>query len=180
MYSKEESILNAIFREIKLEKFSDIPMVNVKINNNVKTDGDILFAEGCYYIILRLDNIENVINSLLHNMIHLENHINGIKDTSNRGAYHNKRFFLKANECGAITKRGKYGYEIIGVNDELTFIVNHYRKIFPNRKESTCRDVSSKKSSTRKYICPCCGNSFRATKNINVFCGECGVKFELA
>ena len=34
-----------------------------------------------------------------------------------------------------------------------------------------------KPSSTRKYICPCCGNSFRATKNINVLCMDWNEKF---
>ena len=30
-----------------------------------------------------------------------------------------------------------------------------------------------KPSSTRKYICPKCGNSCRATKVINIICGDC-------
>ena len=25
----------------------------------------------------------------------------------------------------------------------------------------------------RKYTCPCCGNSVRATKSVNVICGDC-------
>lgn len=33
------------------------------------------------------------------------------------------------------------------------------------------------KSSTRKYVCPCCGNSFRATKDISVLCMDCGEQF---
>lgn len=28
-------------------------------------------------------------------------------------------------------------------------------------------------SSTRKYVCPCCGNSVRATKAINIACLDC-------
>ena len=35
-----------------------------------------------------------------------------------------------------------------------------------------------KPSSTRKYICPCCGNSFRATKTLRVLCMDCNVQFE--
>ena len=30
-----------------------------------------------------------------------------------------------------------------------------------------------KPSSTRKYICPCCGNSVRATKLVNIACLDC-------
>ena len=28
-------------------------------------------------------------------------------------------------------------------------------------------------SSTRKLICPCCGQSVRATKAVNILCGDC-------
>ena len=38
-------------------------------------------------------------------------------------------------------------------------------------------DKLKPKSSTRKYVCPCCGNSFRATKDINVLCIDCGEQF---
>ena len=37
--------------------------------------------------------------------------------------------------------------------------------------------VTKPKCSTRKYICPCCGNSFRATKDINVMCMDCNEQF---
>ena len=33
--------------------------------------------------------------------------------------------------------------------------------------------TAKKKTSTRKYICPSCGNSFRATKDLNVMCIDC-------
>jgi len=28
-------------------------------------------------------------------------------------------------------------------------------------------------SSTRKVVCPCCGQSVRATKKVNILCGDC-------
>lgn len=34
-------------------------------------------------------------------------------------------------------------------------------------------------SSTRKYQCPCCKNSVRATKAINLICGDCMEKMEV-
>ena len=30
-----------------------------------------------------------------------------------------------------------------------------------------------KKSSSRKYVCPCCGMSVRATKVVNIACMDC-------
>ena len=35
-----------------------------------------------------------------------------------------------------------------------------------------------KPSSTRKYICPCCGQRVRATKEVYILCGYCGVSME--
>ena len=36
-----------------------------------------------------------------------------------------------------------------------------------------------KPSSTRKYICPICHQSVRATKVVNILCGDCMEKMEL-
>src|SRR5699024_7896844 len=38
----------------------------------------------------------------------------------------------------------------------------------------------SKKSINRsiKYVCPCCGTIIRATREVNVICGDCGEPFE--
>ena len=33
-----------------------------------------------------------------------------------------------------------------------------------------------KPSSTRKYLCPCCGNSVRATKVVRIGCLDCGAQ----
>ena len=38
----------------------------------------------------------------------------------------------------------------------------------------------NKKSSTRKYICPCCGMSVRATRFVNVVCLDCNEPLILA
>lgn len=35
-------------------------------------------------------------------------------------------------------------------------------------------------SSTRKLICPKCGQSVRATKQVNIICGDCMIKMEEA
>ena len=36
------------------------------------------------------------------------------------------------------------------------------------------------KQSARKYVCPGCGRVIRATKEVNVICGDCEMKFEEA
>ena len=39
--------------------------------------------------------------------------------------------------------------------------------------EPTVGGGERKKSSTRKYSCPKCGNSVRATKDLALICGDC-------
>lgn len=38
-------------------------------------------------------------------------------------------------------------------------------------------EMKKPKSSTRKYQCPCCGNSLRATKDLNILCMDCNEQF---
>ena len=40
--------------------------------------------------------------------------------------------------------------------------------------------VTIRTSSTRKYLCPCCGNSVRATKSVNIGCLDCQAPMILA
>lgn len=40
--------------------------------------------------------------------------------------------------------------------------------------------IKQKKSSTRKYVCPCCGMSVRATKVVNIKCGDCDITMRQA
>ena len=37
-----------------------------------------------------------------------------------------------------------------------------------------------KPSSTRKYVCPCCGMSVRATRDVNIACLDCSEQLVLA
>lgn len=143
--------------------------------------------------------IENVVATMIHEASHLYALMNGIKDTSNMGVYHNKRFKKIAEEMGhlQIDRHEKYGWTVTSpTEDTLNFCIEYgFEDILINRETplafrgvgipkagngGTTTTTTPKKSSTRKYICPCCGNSFRATKNLNVLCMDCNVQFELA
>ena len=120
---------------------------------------------------------------------------NNIKDTSNRGIYHNKRFKALAEERGLqISRHETYGWTITEPTEKtLDFcIINQLEDIQIVRQTAYSIGISGgkagsgstpvarpkKPSSTRKYICPCCGNSFRATKTLRVLCMDCNVQFE--
>lgn len=137
--------------------------------------------------------IENVVATLIHEGCHLYAMENGIKDTSNQGVYHNKRFKMLAEERGLqIEKHNRYGWTITSPTEEtIDFCISRgFEDIGIVRGSAYSMGVSGgksgngaaiirpkKTSSTRKYVCLCCGNSFRATKAINVMCMDCEEPF---
>lgn len=133
--------------------------------------------------------IENVCATLLHEMVHYYCHVNGVKDTSRGNTYHNKRFKEIAESHGLIVGHDeKYGWTLTSPSDDLLdFILeNELTDILITRNEfygvavvgtgahsSTGTPVPPRTSSSRKYVCPCCGMSIRATRNVNVACLDC-------
>lgn len=142
--------------------------------------------------------IENVVATMIHESVHLYCMMNQIQDTSNRGVYHNKRFKKVAEEIGhlQVDRHDKYGWTITNpTEDTLDFCIAYgFEDILikretnysfkglglPKSGDGSELPKTVKPSSTRKYICPCCGNSFRATKNLNVMCMDCNEQFVLA
>ena len=133
--------------------------------------------------------IENVCATLLHEMCHYFNYVHGIKDCSRGGTYHNKSFKATAEGHGlCVEYSDKNGWAITSPSDDLLDFVLSYglTDILMNRNEfgglsiggtgthsGTFGAITPKPSSTRKYICPCCGNSVRATKSVNIACMDC-------
>lgn len=134
--------------------------------------------------------IEETVSTLLHEMVHYYNFVNGIQDCSRGGTYHNKHFKKTAEEHGLIVNHSeKYGWSFTSPSDELLDFVleNDLTDILINRNEFngfqmkgtgthsgiTITGTPPKKSSTRKYICPCCGLSVRATKTVRIACMDC-------
>ena len=143
--------------------------------------------------------IENVVATMIHECCHLYALMNDIKDTSNNGVYHNKRFKDIAEGIGhlQIDRHDKYGWTITSPTEEtINFCIEYgFEDIKINRQGAyfvagTATPIATpittpttritKPSSTRKYICPCCGNSFRATKTINVICMDCDEQYIIA
>ena len=135
--------------------------------------------------------IEEVVATLLHEMIHYFNFIMGIQDCSRGNTYHNRRFKEAAEARGLIiTHSEKYGYAHTAPSDELLEFCLRFglTEILINRNEQTyfrvgggsgahngaSGTVTPRTSSTRKYICPCCRMSVRATRTVRIACIDCG------
>lgn len=133
--------------------------------------------------------IEQVAATLLHEMVHYYNYERHIQDVSRGNTYHNRRFKDSAEAHGLIVEHSeKYGWSHTAPSDRLLDFVleNGLTDILINRNDydgyritgtgahnGTNAGTPSRTSSTRKYICPSCGNSVRATKNVNIGCLDC-------
>ena len=123
---------------------------------------------------------EEVAGTMLHEMIHLFNLENGVKDCSRGGTYHNKKFKEAAESHGLIVENDpKYGWCRTELDEEAKAEVRDFmdfigRTSFDLFRESVKKEPKGgKKSSSRKYVCPCCGLIIRATKEVKVKCFEC-------
>lgn len=126
--------------------------------------------------------IEEVAETLLHEMVHLFCSQNNIKDTSRGGTYHNKRFKEAAESHGLVCgSNSKYGWCITLLNDTARQEVNEYSELTDTKSFEIFREGESYKpkkkgggkSSSRKYVCPVCGTIIRATKEVRVICADC-------
>lgn len=137
--------------------------------------------------------IENVVATMLHEMCHIFNMQNGVKDTSRGYTYHNKNFKAAAEARDLhIEHDPRIGYSITTPTDALVefCIAEELSEIKVCRNElgfaprptgdpSTGSPAPAgsprprAKSSTRKLVCPRCRASVRATRDILIICGEC-------
>ncbi len=124
---------------------------------------------------------EEICETLVHEMVHLLNIKNDVKDTSRSGKYHNKKFKETAEKYGLVVEKDKlYGWSITSLSeDTLDYIKSIKIKEFLLYRDSANKKINNiSKSSSRKYICPSCQTIIRATKNVRVACADCNMLFE--
>ena len=138
--------------------------------------------------------IEAVCCTMIHEMVHILNHeVLNVQDCSGSGGtYHNKYFAMAANSHGLICSRSeKYGWSHTEPSDELLewILKNNIQEIkitrhdigefrIPGGEHTTSGGVkptisTTGKSSSRRYICPCCHTIIRVTRTVNVMCADC-------
>ena len=135
--------------------------------------------------------IEETLDTMLHEMVHLYCREHGIKEVSRGGSYHNKRFKEIAEAHGlTCVQCGSHGWNTTPGDNLLEYALQKgwseikisrgtlppFPHIGASGTASTGASVipgEKRPSSTRKLICPCCGQSVRATKKVNILCGDC-------
>lgn len=211
-YNRTVQYLNKVFKIINTEYYNEeLEMPTITIQSTVGTYGHVTTSKvwqtesgnASYELNIGADYlarpIENIVATLIHESVHLYCLQNGIKDTSNRGVYHNKTFKQLAESKGLeIDRHERYGWTITDPTEEtIDFCIrNDLTDIKVTRNtgfsftgigvdkagngKPTRPTATPKKGNSIKWICPCCGAIVRSTKELNIVCGDCAVQFERA
>lgn len=204
-YNRVSGYLNKIFsmlNETYFENALSKPVITIQSTPKAYghvTVGKVWESDGTYRHELNIGAgtltrpIENIVATMLHEMVHLYNIQRGVQDTSRGGTYHNTKFRDEATKRDLIIEHHQtYGWTITSPSDNLIMwcLERDLIEIQVNRNEGYALPPSTggktgtatakpttgtakKPSSTRKYVCPCCGASVRATREIRLICGEC-------
>lgn len=128
--------------------------------------------------------IENIVGTLNHEMVHLYCEINEIKDTSNKGVYHNKRFKQEAESRDLIIEKAQtIGWSVTTPSEQLVeyikgLNINEDNFKFFRKMPLAQIKVKTPTKKTTKYTCPCCEASVRGEPELEIECKKCGVTME--
>ena len=142
--------------------------------------------EGMYEINLSAQflnrSISETASTLIHEMCHQWAKVNDFKDTARSGSFHNKLFrqIAEGHGLNAEYVHGR-GWTATSLSEATAKLLDAFMEGNPPKlvyrdmpiKVKRVRDVS-----IRKYVCPDCEVSVRATKAVNVVCGDCNKQMQ--
>lgn len=209
-YNRTVQYLNKVFKLINSEYFDNkLEMPTITVQSTVGAYGHVTTSKvwqnengnASYELNIGADYldrpIENIVATLIHEACHLYAMMNNIKDTSNQGVYHNRKFKELAEARGLqIDRHDKYGWTITNPTEEtIDFCIKYdLQEIKCTRntgisytgintgKAGNGQPIKppTKKGNSIKWVCPCCGAIVRSTKILNIVCGDCNEQFEIA
>lgn len=122
-------------------------------------------------------SINEIAATMIHKMCHQYASVHNMQDTSRAGNYHNKLFKRIAENHGlTVGCVQTIGWSHTELTDETAARIAEFVKDNPDSliyRLPVMKGESIKTSSTRKYVCPVCGNSVRATKEVRIMCVDC-------
>lgn len=121
--------------------------------------------------------VNEIAGTLIHEMCHQHAQAHNVQDCSRSGTYHNKLFKKIAEDHGlSVEKIDKYGWSRTTLTAETIELLGYFFEKLPATliyRDVPQKGIRVKSSSTRKYVCPCCGMSVRATRSVNIMCADC-------
>lgn len=127
--------------------------------------------------------IEEILSTILHEMVHLYCSLNNIKDCSNNAVYHNKKFKEEAEKRGLIiTKDKTIGWSLTKLTDDTIKLIPSFKidnTAFDYWRNALEFKAEKPKVTLNKYKCPQCETKITSSKTLNIICGDCNTKFEL-
>lgn len=123
---------------------------------------------------------QEIMRTLLHEMVHLYCHQNGIKETSRNGTFHNKRFKDECEKHGLYYDEPadkKYGWAFPKLTPDTVILIEGFdidRKSFLIARVDETPSKATKKANSFKWVCPSCEDTVRSTKaDVKLVCGNC-------
>ena len=159
--------------------------------NSIRSEDEFIFVDNAdeqSFYEINIDprwfysrTVEQIVETMIHEMCHYFNRINNIKDCS--GNVHNKKFKSLAENVGLIVEKGKsVGWGYTSLSPELESYIKEKvkpdAKAFEYFRAGVLKESKPKKSSF-KYTCPDCGQIVRGKKGISVKCGNCDIIMEM-
>jgi hypothetical protein len=133
-------------------------------------------------------DVTEIMETMLHEMVHLYCQVNDIKDTSRSGTYHNKRFRDEAERHGLTVEFDKQiGWAYTNLKPETKKTIESFnldREAFKIKRytwgvndngdsQDNKDDRPRRKRSKNVWECPDCKERIKAKKKINIICGKC-------
>lgn len=176
-----------IWIDIEKEEQDSTQEVEKEVEDTSNIELDKTDTDGVYYeinIAAKYLNLEpeQILNTLLHECVHLKNAVDGVKDCS--GNKHNKKFKALAEKVGFTCEKDEkvgYGYTIATLELE-----NYFRNVVKLDKSKfkyyryipvKIKDDVEKKSFI-SYICPVCEKEAKGEEGMLLKCADCDVSLE--
>ncbi len=121
-------------------------------------------------------SLEEIVGTVIHEMVHYKNLIDGVKDTSS-GQYHNKKFLIAAESVGLVVEKGKRGFAYTSLSEDLKKWVdeqNFYSDAFRFFRMMV-ENTTKAKTKMKKWECGC--TIIRCAVDLKAKCLACGEKF---
>ena len=122
----------------------------------------------------------DLMETLLHEMVHLSNITQGIDDCSKR-QFHNENFKNEAERIGLrVEKVKKFGWTDTHLTEELIMLIDELKvpkDIFVYARADKPVKKVTKQNTKIKLVCPKCSTKITAEDEIRVMCVDCDCEY---